>query len=238
MESRQCKDDQSRIFDANSNPGRIPGKELKILIFTSNEVLSCGLDAVLRTLPIVESVTQPSEIGEAASLLGSDKFDIALITVHDAMKMSAFLHAPVAGNMKLLILIDDLYAKNPVIFDHLKVDGFIMEQDLSKTSLSDALRRTVDGDMPMPASLAAELLNRSSQRRPAERGSITALTDRENATLSLLAEGLSNKEIARILKVSSHGSKRLVAKVLLKLGASNRTEAVVTAIRQGLINPA
>jgi DNA-binding CsgD family transcriptional regulator len=63
------------------------------------------------------------------------------------------------------------------------------------------------------------------------------LTDREKETLGLLVEGLSNKQIARRLRISSHGAKRLVASLMAKLDAPNRTTAVVKSIRMGLIQP-
>jgi two-component system, NarL family, nitrate/nitrite response regulator NarL len=62
-----------------------------------------------------------------------------------------------------------------------------------------------------------------------------ALTAREIEALRLLAEGLSNKQIARRLGVSEHGAKRLVASIMVKLDSPNRTLAVAIAIRDGLI---
>ncbi|WP_381804006.1 response regulator transcription factor [Streptomyces niveus] len=61
------------------------------------------------------------------------------------------------------------------------------------------------------------------------------LTSREHEALGLLGQGLSNKQIARSLGISPHGAKRLVGSILLKLGSPNRTAAVVTAMRTGLI---
>ena len=63
-----------------------------------------------------------------------------------------------------------------------------------------------------------------------------ALTSRESQALALLAKGMSNKEIARTLGVSLHGAKRLVGSILIKLGAQNRTAAVVNAIAAGIID--
>jgi DNA-binding NarL/FixJ family response regulator len=63
----------------------------------------------------------------------------------------------------------------------------------------------------------------------------TALTSRENEVLSLLARGASNKVIARELEISVHTAKFHVASVLAKLGARNRSDAVVLGIRRGLI---
>jgi two-component system nitrate/nitrite response regulator NarL len=78
----------------------------------------------------------------------------------------------------------------------------------------------------------------ASVRLPAEGGQPTlaeGLTPREMEVLRLVADGLPNKEIARRLKVSEHTVKFHLNAVMGKLGAQSRTEAVVTATRQGLI---
>jgi DNA-binding CsgD family transcriptional regulator len=62
-----------------------------------------------------------------------------------------------------------------------------------------------------------------------------ALTGRESEVLSLLAEGASNKAIARALDISVHTAKYHVASVLAKLGARNRSDAVAIGMRRGLI---
>lgn len=61
------------------------------------------------------------------------------------------------------------------------------------------------------------------------------LSPRETEVLSLLAEGASNKVIARHLDISVHTVKFHVAAILVKLGAANRTDAIATAMRQGLV---
>jgi DNA-binding CsgD family transcriptional regulator len=73
------------------------------------------------------------------------------------------------------------------------------------------------------------------RRSPQRERRSPALTARETETLRLLAEGLSNKQIARRLGVSEHGAKRLVASIMVKLDSPNRTLAVAIAIRDGLI---
>ncbi|MCI4066752.1 LuxR C-terminal-related transcriptional regulator [Micromonospora sp. R77] len=61
------------------------------------------------------------------------------------------------------------------------------------------------------------------------------LTPRERQALKLLAEGLSNKQIARRLGISEHGAKRHVGNVLAKLNCPNRTVAVTVALNHGLL---
>ncbi|WP_192256922.1 helix-turn-helix transcriptional regulator [Mesorhizobium silamurunense] len=62
-----------------------------------------------------------------------------------------------------------------------------------------------------------------------------ALSPREAEVLALLAEGAPNKVIARRLNISVHTAKFHVAAILIKLGAANRTDAIATAMRQGLV---
>jgi DNA-binding NarL/FixJ family response regulator len=75
----------------------------------------------------------------------------------------------------------------------------------------------------------------TADRAAAESDEIPALTPRERQVLALLAEGASNKAIARALSISVHTVKFHVASLSEKLGASGRLEAVAIAIRSGLV---
>jgi DNA-binding NarL/FixJ family response regulator len=86
----------------------------------------------------------------------------------------------------------------------------------------------------MPPALARALLARAEA--PVQRSRTVKLTGREVETLALLVRGMSNKQIARRLAISSHGAKRLVASIMLKLDSPNRTTAVVNAIKAGIVD--
>lgn len=72
-------------------------------------------------------------------------------------------------------------------------------------------------------------------RTPADDTSTETLTPRERSVLALLAEGMSNKAIAKRLEISDHTVKFHLNSVLSKLGATSRTEAVTKAVRAGLL---
>lgn len=72
-------------------------------------------------------------------------------------------------------------------------------------------------------------------RPPADDTSTETLTPRERSVLALLAEGMSNKAIAKRLEISDHTVKFHLNSVLSKLGATSRTEAVTKAVRAGLL---
>ncbi|MBP2702783.1 response regulator transcription factor [Microbispora sp. RL4-1S] len=201
---------------------------VNVAIFAGNEILRRGLETVLRQLPF---------IGRVEHCATPDDLDLVVAGGTADIVITAAPPSPVAGDrVKVLMLLDDSQLGDPSFAASLDVDGFVIQQELTAGSLGDAIRRMTAGEMPIPARLARGLLAHASvpQAGPAARRAVS-LTARENATLSLLADGLSNKQIARRLSISEHGAKRLVASVLLKLDSPNRTTAVVTAIKVGLI---
>jgi two-component system, NarL family, nitrate/nitrite response regulator NarL len=134
----------------------------------------------------------------------------------------------------VLLLVDEAHLGEVSLRDELPCDGVMVLTGLDTAVLDGILGRVVAGEMPMPAVLARDLLSeRRSRLHPA--GHPVALTAREQEALALLARGFSNKQIAAALGISSHGVKRLVAALFLKLGAPNRTTAVVIALNEGLV---
>jgi len=109
----------------------------------------------------------------------------------------------------------------------------------------DALRRRLSADQNLElvdrAELAEAVISLPSRlslsRRSAERegGLIESLTTREHDVLALVADGLSNREIAHDLAISEHTVKFHLASVFGKLGVSTRTEAVQRGVRLGVI---
>jgi NarL family two-component system response regulator LiaR len=111
-------------------------------------------------------------------------------------------------------------------------DGYTLK-DISVAELAEALERIAGGDTvlhPEAASVLARRLAANGKERP------NALTPRQREILRLLASGLENKQIARRLGIGVHTVKTHVSRVLQKLGATSRTEAVVVALRDRLIS--
>ncbi|MDW5329520.1 helix-turn-helix transcriptional regulator [Plantactinospora sp. KLBMP9567] len=170
------------------------------------------------------------------SLLRGGDVNVLILHESEASALTDDAVALVSRSVKVLVLFDDCHATR--VFERgLVPDGLLMADDLTERSMTDALRRVAAGEIPMPTGLTRELIERASgpPPRPRRRGGGHILTPREMETLALLAEGLGNKQIARRLHISSHGVKRIVASLLLKLGSPNRTTAVVTAVQMGLI---
>ena len=106
----------------------------------------------------------------------------------------------------------------------------VLGREAGPSQIAAAAVAAARGLVVLAAELAAVSLPRPSGAAPAD-----PLTDREVQVLSLLAEGLSNKQIAGRLGISEHTAKFHVNAILGKLGAQSRTEAVVRAARLGML---
>ncbi|MDO0912045.1 LuxR C-terminal-related transcriptional regulator [Streptomyces sp. DT2A-34] len=203
---------------------------LDIAVLVASEVTCAGLEALLSRLPAVGRVrvipldaeVLPERIRPA---------DVLIVAAEQWSMLESC--TDVSGLPSTLVLGDDLYERWNGDLSSLPVDGFLSLKELSVQTLDDALKRVTVGEMPIPSSLAKRLLTGS--RGTASAPGVIPLTSRENQAFVLLAKGLSNKQIARSLGISVHGAKRLVGSILLKLGASNRTSAVVTGMKSGLL---
>jgi two-component system nitrate/nitrite response regulator NarL len=223
---------------------------VNVAIAIGNEILGRGIEAVLGSLPAVATVrrcTRPEELGTLLSTSGRDGTG-AVVDVVDVVIVSAFETEWLAnltrrsaetgsgGGPRVLLLVDESALSDPHGYASMPVDGFLSQQDLDAGTLSDALTRCRLGEVPMPPALARALLARADDPAPRKGTRVANLTSREIEALTLLVRGLSNKQIARRLQISSHGAKRLVASIMLKLDSPNRTTAAVNAIKAGIVD--
>jgi len=107
----------------------------------------------------------------------------------------------------------------------------LMLKSAGLDELEDAVRRVADGEAVFGAEFLAGVLNRLTGRTPR-----TTLTARERQTLGLLADGVSTVELARRLGVAHNTARNHVQRVLEKLGARSKLEAVAIARREGLLD--
>jgi len=105
-------------------------------------------------------------------------------------------------------------------------------KDVAAADLARAIRAARAGQAQLHPEVAKRLMQQVTTPRKPEAGA--QLTDREREVLRLLAEGRSNKEIARLLVVSERTVKGHVSNILGKLGLQDRTQAALYAVRNGL----
>lgn len=118
----------------------------------------------------------------------------------------------------------------------LPIDAVLREEDLTVASLADLLTALARGMVPVSRGIIRELLALATDAGRDGSPSRPPLSARELDTLRLMSTGLSNRQIAKNMRITEHGVKRHVANILIKLGCHNRTMAVALALRLGLVD--
>lgn len=209
---------------------------IKVLVCVNSEMCRRGICTMLEPIPEVCETRTCADLSEAAALVQGGNFNVLMVSASPHLDLLRGIAAVAEkSDVRIVILLHSLDEDATSALGELPVDGFLLEEEVTENTLREVLASLRRGEMAMPGRLARRLLShiRSLQRAEAERPFL--LTPREQQALMLLADGMSNKQIARRLGISEHGAKRHVANVLAKLNCPNRTLAVAMALRYGLL---
>ena len=158
----------------------------------------------------------------------------------DGIEATRQLAGSGTGGPRILILTT--FDLDEYVYDALcaRASGFLLK-DVTAERLFDAVRVVAAGEALLAPAVTRRLISEFARLRPNTAASSAAelatLTPREIQVLRLIAEGLSNPEIAARLVVTEETVKTHVSRVLSKLGLRDRTQAVVTAYESGLVMP-
>ncbi|GGT26402.1 response regulator transcription factor [Streptomyces atratus] len=218
----------------------------RIVVVDDHEVVRAGFAGLLDTQPDFTVVGTASDGAEAVRVCAQQRPDVVLMDVRmpgtDGIEATAQIRAaaPDGGGPRILILTT--FDLDEHVYDALAAGagGFLLK-DVTAEHLFDAVRVVAAGEALLAPTVTRRLIGefaRLRRRPPAvPTAPLTALTPRETEVLRLLAEGLSNPEIAARLSVSEETVKTHVSRILNKLGLRDRTQAVVAAYESGLVVP-
>jgi DNA-binding NarL/FixJ family response regulator len=145
---------------------------------------------------------------------------------------------PRLADVKVVIL--STFDLDEYVFEAIRAgaNGFLVK-DTEPAELLRAVRLVVNGDALLSPSVTRRLIGEFANRakEPSEAPQLTVLTDREREVMALVAEGLTNEEIAARLIMSAATAKTHVSRAMIKLGARDRAQLVVFAYESGLVRP-
>lgn len=138
---------------------------------------------------------------------------------------------------EIAILILTAYDYDQYVFALLEsgADGYLLK-DVSGRELIAATKRIYRGESVWHPTVAGKVINRLRDNNHKEHELIGPLTKREKEVLRLTADGLKNKEIGKRLYVSVRTIEAHLGNIFAKLGVGSRTEAIMTALKAGMIN--
>lgn len=213
----------------------VPAARLSAGVVVAREVVRRGVEGLLRAIPEVGPIHGCGSPDELTRLLALDPPQVMVVAAADADWLHPHRDLLGTGRPTVQLMVDEESVTDLARYAWLPVDGYLWQPSLTVPELRVALGERRRGQVPMPPALVRALFERVGDTGHRSRLRPVRLTGREREALTFLVQGLSNKQIAKRLSISSHGAKRLVASVMLKLDAPNRTMAAVTAIRTGLV---
>jgi len=220
---------------------------IRVMLVDDQVLLRTGFRMVLAAQPDMEVVAEAGDGAEALEVLRHTRVDVVLMDVRmprmDGVEATRRIcggdRTPDDGGPRVLILTTfdlDEYA-----FAALKAgaSGFMLK-DVPPDELLTAIRAVSSGDAVVAPSTTRRLLDRFTPMLPSgvgagEHPEIDRLTEREREVLLLVAQGLSNGEIAKKLVLSEATVKTHVGRILTKLALRDRVQAVVLAYESGLV---
>jgi DNA-binding NarL/FixJ family response regulator len=216
---------------------------IRVVVADDHDIVRAGFGALLATQPDIAVVGSAGDGAEAVRVCREQEPDVVLMDVRmpvmDGIEATRRLAADGDDGPRVLMLTT--FDLDEYVYDALRsgASGFLLK-DVAAERLFDAVRVVAAGDALLAPAVTRRLIGEFARMRPrpaAPPECLRELTPRETEVLRLVAEGLSNGEIAKRLVVSEETVKTHVSRVLMKLGLRDRTQAVVTAYESGLVVP-
>jgi NarL family two-component system response regulator LiaR len=210
---------------------------IRILIADDHPVVRYGLSHMLGTEPGFAVVGEASEAHEVIEKVQALRPDVTVLDMEmgEAHGVDA-LRALRAVDPEACVIIYTGYTDSERIVEavHLGVQSYLLK-DLGGKELVKAIRAVHRGQTYFPPAVTTKLVRQLRQESGPDSPLLEPLTKRERQVLVLMAEGRGNQAIADSLFVSERTVKFHVSAILGKLAAKNRTEAVLTAVKHGVV---
>ena len=218
---------------------------VRVLIVDDEELVRTGLRLILESEPDLTVVGTASDGASAVTAVHRFRPDVVLMDIRmpgmDGLAATRqLLVGPEPADCKVVVLTT--FDVDEHVYEALRAgaSGFLLK-DVPADQLAQAIRVAAAGEALLAPSVTRRLITAFTRRPSAGTGHVAAppglaeLTSRELEVLTLLAEGLSNAEIAQRLFIGEATVKTHVARVLTKLGVRDRVQAVIVAFRAGLV---
>lgn len=201
---------------------------IRVLVADDHAVVRAGLIAILEAVPDLRVVAEAGDGEQAVKAFAEHRPDVAVLDLRmpvlDGLGALVMLRREFPAARAILLTT---YDDEEDVYRGLEAGaaGYLLK-DAAPAELVESVRKVFAGRKAISPQVAERLAGRVTSRE---------LSDREREVLVLVAEGRSNKQIAKALGIADGTVKVHVASIMEKLGAQGRSEAVAVAVRRGLV---
>ncbi|MGW0934509.1 response regulator [Streptomyces sp. NPDC002666] len=219
------------------------GTPIRVLIVDDQMMVREGFSVLLNAMPGIEVVGEAVNGREAVTQVAALRPDVVLMDIRmPELNGIEATREIVAADADAKVLVLTTFDLDEYVYQALRAgaSGFLLK-DASARQLADGVRVVASGEALLAPTVTRRLITEFSKLaaapRPPALAQIGDLTERETEVLVLIAQGLSNAEIASHLVVAESTIKTHVSRILVKLGLRDRTQAAVFAYEARLVTP-
>ncbi|MEU3633171.1 response regulator transcription factor [Streptomyces fradiae] len=216
---------------------------IRVLVVDDQVMVREGFSVLLNAMPDIEVVGEAVNGREAVRQVAVLRPDVVLMDIRmPEMNGIDATREVVAADGDAKVLVLTTFDLDEYVYQALRAgaSGFLLK-DASARQLADGVRIVASGEALLAPTVTRRLITEFAKRaespRMAPLSRVGELTERETEVLVLIAQGLSNAEIAAHLVVAESTIKTHVSRVLVKLGLRDRTQAAVFAYEARLVTP-
>ncbi|MGW7403322.1 response regulator [Streptomyces sp. NPDC054833] len=216
---------------------------IRVLIADDQQMVRQGFTVLLNTQPDIDVIGQAVDGRDALTKVAELTPDVVLMDIRmPEMSGIEATRRITTDDPAVKVLVLTTFDLDEYVYEALRAgaSGFLLK-DASADQLAEAVRVVAAGDALLAPGITRRLIAEFSRldgpRRAPLKQRVGDLTERETEVLALIAQGLSNAEIAERLVVAEQTVKTHVGRILVKLGLRDRTQAAVFAYESGLVRP-
>ncbi|MFJ2650407.1 response regulator [Streptomyces sp. NPDC087420] len=216
---------------------------IRVLIVDDQVMVREGFSVLLNAMPDIEVVGEAVNGREAVTQVAALDPDVVLMDIRmPELNGIEATREIVAADAAAKVLVLTTFDLDEYVYQALRAgaSGFLLK-DASARQLADGVRVVASGEALLAPTVTRRLITEFSKLSETPRPPVLArvgdLTERETEVLVLIAQGLSNAEIAEHLVVAESTIKTHVSRILVKLGLRDRTQAAVFAYEARLVTP-